>query len=172
MHPGIFQAVTFGIPDKHLGEKVAAAVILNDNTLTEIEIKAYLSKKLAVHKIPETIVILDEIPKGPSGKLQRIGLAEKLNLVITSPNSSQIQKTSQPPRTEIEKKVHQSWTKILDVERINVFDEFRSVGGDSMLATLIHLELEKSFNITIPLIDLFAARTIAEQADLIQKITD
>ncbi len=170
-HPGIFQAVTFGIPDEHLGEDIAAAVTLKDNTITTSEIKRFLSKKLSIQKIPTIIVIVDEIPKGPSGKLQRIGLAEKLNLVSSPQSRSLDRKINQQPRNEIEIKIHQTWANILGIEKFSIFDEFRVVGGDSMLATLVHLELEKTFNIAIPLIDLFAARTVAEQADLIKNLT-
>ena len=64
-----------------LGEEIAAAVVLADNqNLTEAELKAYASEHLAKFKIPKHIRFLDEIPKGATGKLQRIGLAEKLGL--------------------------------------------------------------------------------------------
>lgn len=80
-HPAIQQVVTFSIADKMLGEEVGAAVVLADNqTLTEAELKAYAAEHLAKFKIPKHIRFLDEIPKGATGKLQRIGLAEKLGL--------------------------------------------------------------------------------------------
>lgn len=80
-HPAIQQVVTFAVADKMLGEEIAAAVVLADNqNLTEAELKAYASEHLAKFKIPKHIRFLDEIPKGATGKLQRIGLAEKLGL--------------------------------------------------------------------------------------------
>ena len=45
------------------------------------EIKAFVSHRLADFKVPRQVVFLNEIPKGPTGKLQRIGLAQKLGLV-------------------------------------------------------------------------------------------
>ena len=80
-HESVFQGITFPIVHDRLGEEVAAAVVLkNDHQLTEQELKEFLSKKLAPFKIPQTIVFIDEIPKGKTGKLQRIGLAKKLGL--------------------------------------------------------------------------------------------
>jgi len=80
-HPAIQQVVTFAVADKMLGEEIAAAVVLADNqNLTEAELKAYASEHLAKFKIPKHIRFLDEIPKGATGKLQRIGLAEKLGM--------------------------------------------------------------------------------------------
>ena len=62
-------------------EEVAAAVVLRDGmSASEREIMDFANGKLAAFKVPKKIVILDEIPKGATGKLQRIGLAQKLGL--------------------------------------------------------------------------------------------
>ena len=80
-HPGVQQAVTFALPHKRLGEEVAAAVILNgEQRVEERELRDFARQRLAEFKVPSRIVFVDEIPKGPTGKLQRIGLAEKLGL--------------------------------------------------------------------------------------------
>ena len=80
-HESVFQGITFPIVHNKLGEEVAAAVVLkDDHQLTEQVLKEFLSKILASYKIPQTIVFLEEIPKGKTGKLQRIGLAKKLGL--------------------------------------------------------------------------------------------
>ena len=81
-HPAVAQVVTFGMPHDKLGEEVAAAVVLREGkTATEQEIRAFVATKLADFKVPKKILIMDEIPKGATGKLQRIGLAQKLGLV-------------------------------------------------------------------------------------------
>lgn len=78
-HPAILQAVTFAAPHPSLGEVPAAAIILREGFAVEAkEIQAFASKQLAAFKIPNPIIFVSEIPKGPTGKLQRIGLAEKL----------------------------------------------------------------------------------------------
>jgi acyl-CoA synthetase (AMP-forming)/AMP-acid ligase II len=75
------QVVTFAMPHKMLGEEVAAAVVLKENTAAdESAIREFAADHLAGFKVPKKIVIVDEIPKGATGKLQRIGLAEKLGL--------------------------------------------------------------------------------------------
>lgn len=81
-HPAVAQVVTFGMPHDKLGEEVAAAVVLRDGkTATDQEIRAFAATKLADFKVPRKIIIMDEIPKGATGKLQRIGLAQKLGLL-------------------------------------------------------------------------------------------
>jgi acyl-CoA synthetase (AMP-forming)/AMP-acid ligase II len=80
-HPAVQQCVTFAVPHDKLGEEVAAAVVLREGkTATERELRDFAAEKLADFKVPRKIVLLPEIPKGATGKLQRIGLAKKLGL--------------------------------------------------------------------------------------------
>ncbi len=69
-------------PILKLGEEVAAAVVLREGqTATERDIRDFAATRMADFKVPRKVVILDEIPKGATGKMQRIGMAEKLGLV-------------------------------------------------------------------------------------------
>jgi oxalate/formate antiporter len=81
-HPAVAQCLTFAMPHTMLGEEVAAAVVLREGmAAADHELRDYAATRLAQFKVPRKIVFLDEIPKGATGKLQRIGLAEKLGLV-------------------------------------------------------------------------------------------
>ncbi len=80
-HPDVAQAVAFAVPHDALGEEVAAAVVLRPGaTASARDIRAHAAARIAPFKVPRTVLIVDEIPKGPTGKLQRIGLAAKLGL--------------------------------------------------------------------------------------------
>ncbi|HUY29708.1 MAG TPA: acyl--CoA ligase [Acidimicrobiales bacterium] len=80
-HPAVAEAVTFAIPHDKLGEDVGAAVVLAaGQEATEADLRAYAGARLAAFKVPRRIVFVPEIPKGATGKLQRIGLAQKLDL--------------------------------------------------------------------------------------------
>ena len=80
-HPAVQQVVVFAMPHEKLGEEVAAAVVLREGTSgDEKELRDFCSQRLASFKVPRKIVFLDKIPLGATGKLQRIGLAEKLGL--------------------------------------------------------------------------------------------
>ena len=79
--PPINQALCFGYKDKMLGEDIAVAIKLTgDKSCTEDDIKSYANEKLAKFKIPKKIFFVEDIPKGATGKLQRIGLAKKFGL--------------------------------------------------------------------------------------------
>ena len=80
-HPDVRQALTFAVPHAKLGEEVAAAIVLREGAaVTERAIRDFAASRLADFKVPRKVVFLNEIPKGATGKLQRIGLAQKLGL--------------------------------------------------------------------------------------------
>ena len=80
-HPAVAQVVCFAVPHPKLGEEVGAAVVLKEGaTATEKDIQAFVALHVADFKVPKKVLILPEIPKGATGKLQRIGLAQKLGL--------------------------------------------------------------------------------------------
>ena len=80
-HPAVAQVVTFAMPHDKLGEEVAAAAVLRDGKeVSERALRDFAAERLADFKVPRKILFLEEIPKGATGKLQRIGLAEKLGL--------------------------------------------------------------------------------------------
>jgi acyl-CoA synthetase (AMP-forming)/AMP-acid ligase II len=80
-HPAVGQCLTFALPHAKLGEEVAAAIVLREGkTVDEHTLRDFAATRLAAFKVPRRIVFLEEIPKGATGKLQRIGLARKLGL--------------------------------------------------------------------------------------------
>jgi acyl-CoA synthetase (AMP-forming)/AMP-acid ligase II len=80
-HPAVAQVVCFGLPHAKLGEEVAAVVVLREGaTADERELQRFVATRVADFKVPARILFMDEIPKGATGKLQRIGLAAKLGL--------------------------------------------------------------------------------------------
>lgn len=80
-HPDIAQAVCFAVPHGMLGEDIAAAVVPKEGaTLDERAIRAYAAARLADYKVPRPVLIVAEIPKGATGKIQRIGMARQLGL--------------------------------------------------------------------------------------------
>ncbi|MBM29603.1 MAG: AMP-dependent synthetase [Gammaproteobacteria bacterium] len=80
-HESVAQACSFAIPHDKLGEDVAAAIVLRDGKqLDEKELRQFVSERLADFKVPRKVVFVDEIPKGATGKIQRIGLAKQLGL--------------------------------------------------------------------------------------------
>ena len=81
-HPAIEQVCTFAIPHDKLGEEVATILVLKEGeAITKNEVQRFARERLASFKVPREVVFLPDIPKGPTGKVQRIGMAERIGLV-------------------------------------------------------------------------------------------
>ena len=81
-HPAVRQVVCFGIPHPKLGEEVAAAVVLREGMMaSEAELRQHVAKRVADFKVPRRVLQLDQIPLSDTGKMQRIGMAQRLSLV-------------------------------------------------------------------------------------------
>jgi acyl-CoA synthetase (AMP-forming)/AMP-acid ligase II/acyl carrier protein len=169
-HPKVSQAVTFAVPDPSLGEDIASAVIVNDADISERELRQFTNTRLSYFKVPRRILIVEQIPKGPTGKLQRIGLAEKLGLDFRDIPASEKQSEYVPPRNPVEEVISSVWIDVLKINKIGVFDRFLDLGGDSLLASQLISKLRQTLDIEINLIDFFDAPTIAEQAVIVQDL--
>jgi long-chain acyl-CoA synthetase len=69
-HEAVREAAVIGVPHDSLGEEVAAVVALKENAeATPEELRAYMKERVAAYKYPRTVHIVDELPKGPTGKI-------------------------------------------------------------------------------------------------------
>lgn len=76
-HPAVLDAAAVGIPDRHYGQEIAACVIRREGRpCSEEELKAFCAEKLGRFKAPKAIYFVAELPRGPSGKVQRLKLVE------------------------------------------------------------------------------------------------
>jgi acyl-CoA synthetase (AMP-forming)/AMP-acid ligase II/acyl carrier protein len=156
-HAAVAQAVTFAVPHATLGEDVATAVVLRENaSATEREIRELAFARLADYKVPSQVVIVDEIPKGPTGKLQRIGLAENL--------APKLKAKFVAPRNAVEDALTGIWAEVLGIEQVGVYDNFFALGGDSLRATQLVSRVRAAFRVELPLGTIFREPTMAEQA--------
>ena len=162
-HPAIEQVVAFAIPHTLLGEDVAVAVVMNkEASVTEQELKEFTAARLANFKIPNMVLFVDEIPQGPTGKQQRIGLAEKLGLTASAPTAAKPEFT--PPHRTVEENLSQIWSKVLEVERIGIHDNFFQLGGDSILAAQVVNRVRETLQVELSFPIFFEQPTVASMA--------
>jgi acyl-CoA synthetase (AMP-forming)/AMP-acid ligase II/acyl carrier protein len=171
-HPAVRQAVAFAVPHPSLGEDVAAAVVLQEGqTVSVQELRQAVAARLASFKVPRQIVFVQEIPKGATGKIQRIGLAEKLKTELEAFSRREAAGTT-AARTPLEADLLAIWEQVLENERIGVQDDFLALGGNSIQAARILGLVNERFGLDLQLIEFFTTSTVATIADLINIIID
>jgi thioesterase domain-containing protein/acyl carrier protein len=168
-HPGVAQAVTFAAPHPTLGEDVVVAVVLNRaSPASESEIRRFARTRLTDSKVPSRVLIVEEIPKGPTGKLQRIGLAEKLGVGPARDNDQTPSRDFVSPRDDIERGLAAIWERLLNVRPVGVTSNFFELGGDSLAGVDLTLEIERRFGRDLPPNVLLEAATIEQLAEIIR----
>ncbi len=166
-HPSVEQCVAFALPDSKLGEEVGAAVVLKPGAPPdEAALQSFSSQVLADFKVPRRVFFLDEIPKGPTGKPQRIGLAEKLGIVEDGwkAAATAARHAYQAADPALITRVCGIVAEVLRVSSIGPDTDFFDAGGDSLLGSRFLARLGDEFHCACTLIDLFRNRTAAAMA--------
>lgn len=164
-HAAVAQAVTFGVPHPTLGEDVAAAIVLKQGArVTEGELREFAATRLAEFKTPKQILFVDAIPKGPTGKLQRIGLADKLADLLALKREANFVSA----KSSVEKEVAEIWRQLLKVERVGTRDDFNALGGDSLSMVTMILQIEERFKATVPIDSFLKSPTVQNLVQLIR----
>jgi acyl-coenzyme A synthetase/AMP-(fatty) acid ligase/thioesterase domain-containing protein/acyl carrier protein len=168
-HPGVREAMAFRIDDPVLGEDVAAMVVLSDEKVSEHDIRSYLLKRMIQFKVPRTICFVDQIPKGPTGKLLRYAGTRQYNSV-----SLRERKTPEvpagahtPPDSILTDKIIRIWNDVLDVKSLSPDDDFFHCGGNSLTAIELLIKIQRVFQITFPPDTIYLYPTVRKQALLI-----
>lgn len=161
-HPAVAQAAAFAVPDDLLGEDVGAAVVLEAGRSTsQRELQTFAGGRLADFKVPRVIAFVTELPKGPTGKVQRIGLAGRLGVVSPARQGREYV----APGSPAEQTLAAMMADVLDVERVGAADDFFALGGDSLLAAELVARIRAAFDRPrFPLSTLVWAPTVEELA--------
>ncbi len=160
-HPGVAQAVAFPAPHSLLGETAVAAVVLNPgNRVTETDLREFVGKRLTAFKVPEKILFLDEIPKGPTGKIQRIGMSARLGVEEIRPAAAARPQFVEP-RSKAEKRIAALFDETLAVGQVGLHDSFFDLGGDSLLAASLLTRIGASEGRGISFVEFALAPTVS-----------
>ena len=78
-HPAVLEAAAVGIPDRHYGQEILACIVPREGmACTEADLRAFCLEKLGRYKTPGVFRFVTELPRGPSGKVQRLKLAQEV----------------------------------------------------------------------------------------------
>lgn len=121
------------------------------------ELKHVSKQRLPRYMVPSAFVLLDTIPLTPNGKIDRKALPKPED------NLTKANKEIVAPRNQIEKKLSDIWSQVLNIEQLSIFDNFFELGGDSILSIQVVIQC-KRHGIHLSPQDIFQHQTIAELA--------
>jgi acyl carrier protein len=144
--------------------RLVAYLVASSPAAPVTTLRRHLAGTLPAYMLPAAFVWLDALPQTPNGKVDRLAL----------PDSGEGRRelagyTFVTPRTPRERELAMIWERILDVRPVGVTDDFFELGGDSLAAVSLFLEIEKTYGTDLPLATLFQAPTIERMVPLLER---
>ncbi|MGA3322977.1 MAG: amino acid adenylation domain-containing protein [Terriglobia bacterium] len=182
-HPAVREAAAVGVPDRYLGEDLVAFVVLRAGVACEErELLAFCESRLGHFKTPTRIHFADDLPKGPSGKVQRLHLRDEAAQLATGSSGSsrgelaialgtgQVAHPGLPAAgSSIEQIIAETWTEVLSKAPVDAESNFFALGGHSLLAMQCVSRLRERIPVALSLSDFFENATVAQQAALVRR---
>ncbi|MGV9928951.1 non-ribosomal peptide synthetase, partial [Nocardia rhamnosiphila] len=154
-HPDVEFAITVG-HDTGAGATILVSYVLAvpGRSVDTAAVTEFVSERLPAHMVPSALMVLDEIPLTPVGKLDRKALPEPVFEA----------REFRAPSTPIEEIVAGVFAEVLGIERVGADDDFFALGGNSLIATQVAARLGAALDTTVPVRMLFEASTVAALA--------
>jgi amino acid adenylation domain-containing protein len=161
-HPGVTAAVVTMRPDGPGGGRLVAHLVAAEpgRMPGAGELRAHLRRTLPDSMVPSVFVELDDLPRTPSGKVDRAALPPPEDHRADRP-------AFVAPRTADERALAAIWLDVLGLDEVGVHDDFFEMGGQSLLATQVAAAVREELEVDLPLHLVFRAPTIAEFAPLL-----
>ncbi|WP_282203063.1 non-ribosomal peptide synthetase [Kitasatospora fiedleri] len=155
-HPAVKLAVAFGVPHPTLGEDVAVAVVPRPGAVVvERDIRAYARERLADFKVPSRVHLVEDVPRSPTGKVQRLRLAELLAAAGAAAPAHRA-----APGDPLARQVAAVWAEVLGTEDFGADDNFFDLGGNSLLLKRVAAALGERLGRDVPLLALTMCPTV------------
>ena len=177
-HPAVLEAAAVGVPDRYVGEDVVAFAILRQGMVcSESDLLSFCEKSLGYFKTPTRIYLVSDLPKGPSGKIQRLHLVEEAQRLAATDSRT----VKDDPATirdssghgasktgpSFEQIIIDIWHEILGQPKIVSESNFFALGGQSLQAIQCLFHLREKTAVLLSLSDFFANPTVAQLSALV-----
>jgi amino acid adenylation domain-containing protein len=180
-HPAVLEAAAVGVPDHYMGEDLVAFVVLRNGVVCdESELLTFCEGHLGHFKTPTRIYFADDLPKGPSGKVQRLRLRDDAVQAVISSSGSLGSEFStahangalngfQTSQSALEQIIAESWAEVLCRNHVDRENNFFALGGHSLLAVQCVSRLRERIPVPLSLSDFFEHATVVQQAALVMR---
>jgi len=176
-HPAIREAAVVGVPDRYVGEDIVAFAVLRDGMdCDEQAMLSFCEEKLGHFKTPTRIHFVDDLPKGPSGKILRLRLVEEAakpsvarSVHMGGDVTASGGKGPLPAIADLEKDVIAVWTELLNKPGIDGTSNFFALGGHSLMAIQCLSKLRQKVPVVLSLTDFFENSTVTQLATVLRK---
>ncbi len=160
-HPEVRDAAVFPVAHDVLGQEPAALIVARTPGIDVNEVRGFVARHLASFKVPRAILIVDEIPRGPAGKVRRNDLCALFREELLAAARAPV-RSDDPPRTQVERLLAEIWARILKLETFGMRDRFPDLGGNSLLAVDMLTEVERKFGRSIPMGSFWHSPTVRD----------
>ncbi len=175
-HAGVAEAAAFAVSHATLGEDVMAAVVLSAGAgVSGSELRDFAAARIARFKVPRRIFFVDHIPKGATGKPNRVALTGKFRAAARAPDAG----TEDPAghsgngdpaaSGDVTHRLAAIWAEVLGIPQAGPDDNFFEMGGHSLMAAHLFSRIEQEMGKKLPLNTLFHAPTVASLARLLRE---
>src|SRR5262249_26988263 len=165
LHPAVREAVMLARPGSAADARLVAYVVAHETvSITPATLRWFCQDRLPDYMVPAAFVLLDTMPLTPSGKVNRRALPS-----VEAARAAFVDEAIVEPRTRTEEQLAGIWRDVLGLERIDVNDSFFDLGGDSLLAVRLCIQIENDLGRRIPISALAEEFTIARMARMLEQ---
>lgn len=163
-HPGVRDAVVLAKDDGTGQKRLIGYVTPRNGKVSEREVRQWLRGRLPEYMTPSAIVALKEFPLLSSGKVNRKALPDPASVAAATASSTAI------PKTPLELQLQILFQRVLRRNGVNVDESFFELGGDSLQALELIVQIEKATGRRLPLETLFQTPTVQRLAVELQRV--
>ncbi|PPS41252.1 non-ribosomal peptide synthetase [Chroococcidiopsis sp. TS-821] len=156
-HPDVRECIVVDREETTGNKQLVAYIVPACSTLTTLDLRRFLEKRLPKYMVPATFMLLDTLPLNSHGKIDRQALPIPDGVTVTAAFVA--------PRTDTEVAIAQIFREILNIPQVGIADDFFELGGHSLLATKLIAQLSRVFQVELSIVDLFESPTVAGLAE-------
>ena len=179
-HPAVLEAAAVGVPDRYVGEDLVAFAVLRQGLrCDELELLSFCESHLGYFKTPTRVYFVADLPKGPSGKVQRLRLVEEAeSLAATSAPPVKGRAGASATAEDgaefadflpLEQIIADVWAELLGGRQIGPDSNFFALGGQSLQAIQCLSRVREKTKILLSLSDFFENATVAQLAAVVRR---